>query len=119
MNLKEARESKGLTQGAIAQISGINVPTISNYEAGNSVPTLEDIMRLEQLFEIPIEWPKLYRPQVASSIITLMERYPLTSVINFVARHLKTDFGDTIIIHYANLAEKMNEQKEVVLIPSL
>jgi len=117
MTLKEIRESRGLTQGAISQISGINIPTLSNYEAGNSVPTLEDVMRLEELFNQPIDWKETYKPKVAASILTLMQYYPLSTVINFAARCLKTEYGDTLIIHYAELAEKRNDPKDVILMP--
>jgi transcriptional regulator with XRE-family HTH domain len=109
MTLKEIRESRVLTQGAVSQLTGINIPVISNYEAGHTLPTLEDCIKLEQVFEQPLEWTEIYKPKIAQSIITLMEYYPLTTVINFVARYLRTDYGDSMIQHYANLAEKLNE----------
>jgi len=111
MNLREIRQSRGLTQGDISRMTNINVPTLSLYEAGSSIPTLEDVIRLEQLFEQPIEWAETYQPKVAQSIITLMEYYPLTTVINFVARNLRSDinYGESMIIHYANLAKALNE----------
>lgn len=36
MKLKEIRESKGITQKALAELSGVNPRTVQNFEQGKS-----------------------------------------------------------------------------------
>lgn len=48
------RVIRGLSQGDLAQLSGVRNSSISNYERGKSVPKLETLEKLGQGLELPI-----------------------------------------------------------------
>lgn len=48
------RVIRGLSQGDLAQLSGVRNSSISNYERGKSVPKLETLEKLAQGLELPI-----------------------------------------------------------------
>ena len=47
--LKQARTRKGLTQTAVAEMLGMHVGAYNHYESGKNLPTLEVLMRLEEI----------------------------------------------------------------------
>lgn len=48
--LKELRKKHGLTQKEIAKLIGISQSSYSNWENGNTEPSLENVVRLAKLF---------------------------------------------------------------------
>lgn len=54
-NLKETRESKGLTQKEVADALCISKDTLSRYERGDQDPRLEIAIRLSNFFEVPMD----------------------------------------------------------------
>jgi len=122
MTLKEIREHHGLTQGQISQITGINIPTLSNYETGSVKPTIEDAILIEQEFNQVLDWQDNIDPQsrevILSSINKLATRYPISSVFTFATRALKQD--ERTGRPYSTIrfwAEKMMS-KEILLPPN-
>ncbi|HXL23833.1 MAG TPA: helix-turn-helix transcriptional regulator [Candidatus Dormibacteraeota bacterium] len=49
--LKKRREDVGLSQQELAQIAGITRSVIANYETGVTFPSLDNAMRMYQVFE--------------------------------------------------------------------
>ena len=56
-NLKRLREARGLSQRAIAQLSGIPRPTWGSLEAGSANPTLSVLARAAAALQVSIEEP--------------------------------------------------------------
>ena len=59
VTLKAARTLKRLTQGEAAELIGISVPTLYNYEARLFYPTVPVIKSIEQVYGVKysdIEW---------------------------------------------------------------
>ncbi len=59
-NLKQLRESKGLTQVCLGNLSGFSSTTIALMEAGGGVVTLEKLERLAKGLEVPA-WRLLWK----------------------------------------------------------
>lgn len=54
--IKAARLSRGWKQGALAEMVGCDVNTISRYETGKVSPDIEQLMRLAEVLEVsPLE----------------------------------------------------------------
>lgn len=53
ITLKSARVNKGLTQVKAAELIGITVDTLSNYERGKSFPDVPIIKRIEEVYGVP------------------------------------------------------------------
>ncbi|WP_129731941.1 MULTISPECIES: helix-turn-helix domain-containing protein [Bacillaceae] len=54
--LRICREKKGLKQVEVAQIIGVANNTLSGYESGKYEPSLSMLIRLAELYEVPIEY---------------------------------------------------------------
>ena len=46
INIKELRESKGITQAELSRRSGIKAPNLHKYESGGTVPTTKTLNRI-------------------------------------------------------------------------
>lgn len=53
--LKTARERKGLTQEKAANLIGISVGTLGNYERGKSYPDVPVLRKIEEIYGVPYE----------------------------------------------------------------
>jgi transcriptional regulator with XRE-family HTH domain len=112
MTLKEFRESSGITQGQLSQLTDINIPTLSNIEAGNITPTLEDLIIIEKNLRRRLDWEENLTPRqkhdIVQNLIFLSENYPLVAVLNFAQRNLKEGIklGDPgkLISHYTSVS---------------
>lgn len=51
ITLKAARINKGLNQREAAEMLGVSVDTLSNYERGRSFPDVPIIQRIEQVYD--------------------------------------------------------------------
>lgn len=115
--LRECRIHIGANQAEVAQKLSITVPTLSNYENGAVLPTVEDMVNAENLYDQQIDWSGFEtigqgsKQTVMSAIIALSQRYPLQAVLNFVQRAMKIDqkrgSPDRIISHYAQLSYRI------------
>lgn len=52
ITLKSARVNKGLTQVKAAELIGITVDTLSNYERGKSFPDVPVIQKIEEVYGV-------------------------------------------------------------------
>ena len=53
-NLKTLRKNKGFTQGELAARLNVVRQTVSKWEKGQSVPDSEMLVRLAEIFEVPV-----------------------------------------------------------------
>jgi transcriptional regulator with XRE-family HTH domain len=54
--LKELREDTGMTQEAIAQYLKVSRQTISGYELSSSEPSIENLIKLANLFHVSLDY---------------------------------------------------------------
>lgn len=52
ITLKSARVNKGLTQAKAAELIGVTVDTLSNYERGKSYPDVPVIQKMEKVYGV-------------------------------------------------------------------
>ena len=101
MRLKEARESKGLTQTELAQRTGIPQTYLSHQEAGFKDLDLDEMAACERELGTMIEWPSRFTEEQKShalqAMVSLAERFPLVTVLEF-ARNTLTDRKDKVPI---------------------
>jgi transcriptional regulator with XRE-family HTH domain len=126
-SLKSIREKLQISQGQLSEKTGINIPTLSNYENGNTVPMLEDMIIIEQILGTRCNWQwketitNNEKVKIRESLEYLMDYYPIQSVINFASRWLKNDTkltGMSGIRHFARLSKEMDEEQEPLMPPT-
>lgn len=54
--LKQLRKSKNYTQIYVARCIGVKYQSYQNYERGISFPTLENFIKLADLFEVSLDY---------------------------------------------------------------
>lgn len=54
--LRELREERELRQTDVAQVTGIDQKTLSNYETGKTRPDSDALIRLADFFEVSIDY---------------------------------------------------------------
>jgi len=95
MNLEQFRILNRITLNELSVKTGIQVPTLSLYESGNTPIMLEDIFIIEKAIGTKLQWPEnltiKQKHDFLQSIITLAEKYPVVSVLNCANRVIKTD----------------------------
>lgn len=52
VTLKTARELKKLSQEEAAELIGVSVDTLSNYERGKTFPDVKTLKRIEEVYEV-------------------------------------------------------------------
>ena len=56
MNIKKARELRGLSQKYIAMSLGVSAPSVSAWEKGKSKPTAQNLDKLSQLLNVSVDY---------------------------------------------------------------
>lgn len=54
--LKMLRKSKGITQGQMADATGINRSTLANYEAGRRIPAVQELQKIADFFGVGLNY---------------------------------------------------------------
>ena len=54
--LKELRESVGLSQNKLAQISGMKQSSINRYENGSATPSPENMVKLADYYDVSLDY---------------------------------------------------------------
>lgn len=109
--LKELRLQANMSQSQVGALIKVQHPQISNYEAGITLPDLEDCAILENYFDSNIEWQETLTPfqkhEVIQDIIELFEKHPIPMVCEFLARNYRRNQApETFISHYAKVGNK-------------
>lgn len=60
ITLKAARINANLTRVQAAERLGISVDTLKNYENGSTMPRFDIVTQMEELYEIPAEYFKIF-----------------------------------------------------------
>ena len=55
-NLTEQRKLNGLTQRQVAGYLGMSQPSYIRYENGSAEPTLENLVKLADLFDVSVDY---------------------------------------------------------------
>ena len=66
-DLRKWRERKGFSQKEVAISLGVAPPQISKWESGTTEPTLENLIKLSELYEITLD-EIIGRPQLDSTL---------------------------------------------------
>ena len=90
--LKQARENKRFSQQEIAHLLDISQKTLSNIESDKSTPTIEQLSKMSELYEI--------------DVLELLSKEGIT----FNQHNQKG--GENGIIHHHHYSEKLVEQYE-------
>ncbi len=53
--IQEQRKRRGLSQEKLAELVGVSRQAVTKWEAGQSVPTCENLMALSDLFQMPLD----------------------------------------------------------------
>lgn len=120
--LKGARESLNLRQYMLANAAGISPQTISLYENGTKLPTLENAVALAQVLNVSLDWLILGNlpndssfPKTCEDAVKLLDNveYAFRSLFHIVDNglpwgiELKIDVGDANLISFFQKDEKM------------
>ena len=54
-NIKQLRAGKGWTQAELAKELNVSEDAVSKWENGKNMPSLEDVVHLSKIFDVPIE----------------------------------------------------------------
>lgn len=54
--LQQLRKSRGLKQQEVADLTGLNVVTLSGYEIAKNEPNLEALVRLADVYEVSLDY---------------------------------------------------------------
>jgi len=54
--LRELRKGRGLTQKRLAEIMGLNINTIAQYERGNREPKFDTLCKLADFFDVSLDY---------------------------------------------------------------
>lgn len=114
--LKQLREESGLTQADVAKRLNTTGPIVCNYELGQSEPPLEDMIILERHFDQRIQWGETLTDRqkevIVNSLVTLMQDYPLSTVLNFATKNLREGIRlgrpELLIRFYADASSQLN-----------
>ncbi len=86
MRLKEARESKGITQTTLSQITGINSAVLSQAETGQQPLSLENSIIVENALGCEVDWGDKFtheeKEEIFEAMEALAEKYPLLQVLD-------------------------------------
>lgn len=55
MTLRDLRVQRGLTQAQLAELAGVSQPSLSQYERGDILPSLESARRVAQALGVSVE----------------------------------------------------------------
>ena len=56
MNFREARENAGFSQKYVAITLGVQPPNVSRWESGVTFPTVENLMKLADLYQVTTDY---------------------------------------------------------------
>jgi len=90
----DARHTTGLTQERWAELLGLSVDSVKQYEAGKITPSDEVVLRMSEAagHHIICYWHLLHKSRVAGQILPPVERLPLAqAVVQLLARMREFD----------------------------
>lgn len=117
--LKEKRKEYQLTQEQVAEKIFVSRKTISNWETGKTIPDIESVIRLANLFELSLDNLLLEGSDVVKNIkkqerivtLTKWQILPISMMILFVLIHFRLNyigFEDKVISNILLSAQIIN-----------
>lgn len=55
-NIKQLRLEKNITQKELASLIGVSQRLISNYENGSATPTVENLIKIADIFKVSLDF---------------------------------------------------------------
>ncbi|WP_195543648.1 helix-turn-helix domain-containing protein [Massiliimalia timonensis] len=116
--LAELRKDKGLTQKEVAEIIGVSPATISNYEIGIIYPSVENLIKLAELFDVNCDfllertryrfsWDYITQGiQIDDQIITFDKIFSLFSSLNNKNRIIAMNLIESLLISQKTIKKK-------------
>lgn len=92
ITLKAARVNAGLTQQQVEASSGISRSSLYRWESGKGYPNLKNLVKLCELYEVPVEW---FREGVPSGSVTRLseEEGYLHVILGLISYHERMTMG--------------------------
>ncbi len=72
--LRAAREQAGLSQGQVANLLGLQRPSISEIEAGRRKVSAEEVTRFAEIYNVSVSWLMEERSEVSDPAVELAAR---------------------------------------------
>jgi transcriptional regulator with XRE-family HTH domain len=65
--IREARKAAGLSQGQVAKMLGLHRPSVSEIEAGNRRVSVDELLRMAEIFDVEMSWLMGTAPEIVST----------------------------------------------------
>lgn len=109
-NIRKARINLGLTQGNLAELSGISSNFISQIERGKDKASLETVYKISIAMQIPLHHLILFKTDKVSSkrkellvIESMLTRLP-DNFLKYISKQIKSNIS--------NLKDLLNDKKD-------
>lgn len=104
--LKKLRKRNNIKQVELANMLGVKQYVISGWETSRSEPSITQICRLAEIFDVPIDY----------LLDTHTIRVSDNDEFRKVERNIKMDIEDRFVIEFQNIIESLSDsQKDAVL----
>jgi len=118
-SLKEKRKEYQLTQEQVAEKIFVSRKTISNWETGKTIPDIDSVIRLANLFNLSLDNLLLEGSDIVENIkkqervlkLTKWQILPVSMMIIFILIHLRLNyigFEDKVIFNILFLGQIVN-----------
>jgi len=118
-SLKEKRKEYQLTQEQVAEKIFVSRKTISNWETGKTIPDIDNVIRLANLFNLSLDNLLLEGSDIVENIkkqervlkLTKWQILPVSMMIIFILIHLRLNyigFEDKVIFNILFLGQIVN-----------
>ena len=105
--LRLIREEKGITQAELGEKLGIQFQHVSKYERGETVPTWENLIKLNELYNVNINWLLTGKGRMFHSLVNYSN--PEEKSIAMVRDTEPDGQIEEIVVELSNDSELKNE----------
>lgn len=132
LNIKELRERKNLTQGKLAELIGVSIRTIQNWESGKKNITVDKLNKINEVFdentnysaydlnaknedELKSRETLLNELQLKNEIISLYKQqndFLKTQVVEILQKNYELASRTALVTHLSTRKNESTEKKE-------
>ena len=105
-NLKKLRKRANLSQNELANLLGINQYNISFWEIGRSEPNIEQLIKLSEILNVPIDY------LLGKDVILTSNEEEFKTVTNHFIQDIEDEMLNELISLYSSIS---NEKKKDLL----
>ena len=105
-NLKKLRKRANLSQNELANLLGINQYNISFWEIGRSEPNIEQLIKLSEILNVPIDY------LLGKDVILTSNEEEFQTVTNHFIQDIEDEMLNELISLYSSIS---NEKKKDLL----